>query len=103
VLARSVLLHAGCLLGLLVAPEDGNIAILRSICKLLPHHMESDYFDLLVLLSYMIWRIDPLLSSDYKQRSFMSNDWVNTFPLLDCRFLIMQQLEYNNGYGVFSM
>jgi hypothetical protein len=26
------------------------------------------------------WRIDPLLSGDYKQRSFLGNGSVNTFP-----------------------
>jgi hypothetical protein len=47
------------------------------------------------------WRIDPLLSSDCKQRPSLGNGSVNTFPLLGSRFLIMQQLDYNNGNGVF--
>jgi hypothetical protein len=38
-----------------------------------------------------------------KQRPFLGNGSVNTFPLLGSRFLIMQQLDYNNGNGVFSM
>jgi hypothetical protein len=29
----------------------------------------------------ILWRIDPLLSGDCKQRPFLSNDSVNTFPL----------------------
>jgi hypothetical protein len=32
---------------------------------------------------------------------FLGNDSINTFPLLGSRFLIMQQLDYNNGKGVF--
>jgi hypothetical protein len=35
--------------------------------------------------------IDPLLSGDCKQRPFLGNSSVNTFLLLDNRFLIMQQ------------
>jgi hypothetical protein len=38
-----------------------------------------------------------------KQWPFLGNSWVNTFPLLGSRFLIMQQLDYNNGNEVFSM
>jgi hypothetical protein len=33
---------------------------------------------------------------------FLGNGSVNTFPLLDSRFLIMQQFDYNNGTAVFS-
>jgi hypothetical protein len=33
---------------------------------------------------------------------FLGNSSVNTFPLLDSRFLIMQQLYYNSGRDVFS-
>jgi hypothetical protein len=33
---------------------------------------------------------------------FLGNGLVNTFPLLGSRFLIMQQLDYNNGRVVFS-
>jgi hypothetical protein len=33
---------------------------------------------------------------------FLGNASVNTFPLLGSRFLIMQQLDYNNGRAVFS-
>jgi hypothetical protein len=36
-----------------------------------------------------------------EQRPFLGNSSVNTFPLLGSRFLIMQQLDYNNGNGVF--
>jgi hypothetical protein len=36
-----------------------------------------------------------------KQRSFLGNGSVNTFPLLGSRFLIMQQLDYNSGNRVF--
>jgi hypothetical protein len=36
-----------------------------------------------------------------KQRPFLGNGSVNSFPLLGSRFLIMQQLDYNNGNGVF--
>jgi hypothetical protein len=32
-----------------------------------------------------------------KQRPFLGNSSVNTFPLLGTGFLIMQQLDYNNG------
>jgi hypothetical protein len=38
-----------------------------------------------------------------KQRPFLGSGSVNTFPLLGRRFLIMQQLDYNNGRTVFSM
>jgi hypothetical protein len=38
-----------------------------------------------------------------KQRPFLGIGSVNTFPLLGSTFLIMQQLDYNNGNGVFSM
>jgi hypothetical protein len=38
-----------------------------------------------------------------KQRPFLGNGSVNTFRLLGSRFLIMQQLDYNNGTGMFSM
>jgi hypothetical protein len=34
---------------------------------------------------------------------FLGNGSVNTYPLLGSRFLIMQQLDYNNGKSVFSM
>jgi ribose 1,5-bisphosphokinase PhnN len=34
--------------------------------------------------------------------SFLGNGSVNTFPLLGRRFLIMQQLDYNNGRAVLS-
>jgi hypothetical protein len=37
-----------------------------------------------------------------KQRPLLRNGSVNTFPLLGSRFLIMQQLDYNNGRVVFS-
>jgi hypothetical protein len=37
----------------------------------------------------------------HKQRSFLRNSWVNTFMLIGSRFLIMQQLNYNNGNRVF--
>jgi hypothetical protein len=37
----------------------------------------------------------------YKQRPFLGNGSVNTFSLLCRRFLIMQQLDYNNGNGMF--
>jgi hypothetical protein len=36
-----------------------------------------------------------------KQRPFLGNGSVNTFSLLGSRFLIMQQLDYNNGNGMF--
>jgi hypothetical protein len=39
----------------------------------------------------------------YKQRPFLGNGSVNTFPLLGSIFLIMQQLDYNNRNGVFYM
>jgi hypothetical protein len=45
--------------------------------------------------------IEPLLSSDCKQRLFLGNGLVNTFPLLSSRFLIMQQLDYNSENGVY--
>jgi hypothetical protein len=32
---------------------------------------------------------------------FLDNGLVNTFPLLGSRFLIMKQLDYNNGRTVF--
>jgi hypothetical protein len=32
---------------------------------------------------------------------FLGNGSVNTFPLLGSRFLIIQQLNYNNGTAVF--
>jgi hypothetical protein len=35
-------------------------------------------------------------------RLFLGNGSVNTFPLLDSRFVIMQRLDYNNGRPVFS-
>jgi hypothetical protein len=35
-------------------------------------------------------------------RAILINGSVNTFPLLGSRFLIMQQLYYNNGRAVFS-
>jgi hypothetical protein len=38
-----------------------------------------------------------------KQRPFLGNGWVNIFPLLGSRFLIMQQLDYNSGRAVYSM
>jgi hypothetical protein len=34
---------------------------------------------------------------------FLGNGSVNTFLLLGSRFLIMQQLDYNNGNGVFLL
>jgi hypothetical protein len=33
---------------------------------------------------------------------FLGNGSVNAFPLLDSRFFIMEQLDYNNGRAVFS-
>jgi hypothetical protein len=33
---------------------------------------------------------------------FLGNGSVNTFPMLDIRFLIMQKLGYKNGRAVFS-
>jgi hypothetical protein len=33
---------------------------------------------------------------------FLGNGSVNTFPMLDRRFLTMQQLDFNNGRDVFS-
>jgi hypothetical protein len=33
---------------------------------------------------------------------FLGSGSVNTFPLLGSRFLIMQQLDYNNGRAAFS-
>jgi hypothetical protein len=39
----------------------------------------------------------------YEQRPFLGNGSVNTFPLLNSRSLIMQQLDYNNSRTVFSM
>jgi hypothetical protein len=36
-----------------------------------------------------------------EQRPFLGNGSVNTFPLLGRSFLKKQQLEYNNGNGVF--
>jgi hypothetical protein len=36
-------------------------------------------------------------------RAFPGNGSVNTFPLLGSRFLIMQQLDHNNGKIVFSL
>jgi hypothetical protein len=36
-----------------------------------------------------------------KQRPFLGNGSVNTFALLGSRLLIMQQLDCNNGNGVF--
>jgi hypothetical protein len=36
-----------------------------------------------------------------EQRPFLGNGSVNTFPLLGRKFLIMQQLEYNNGNEYF--
>jgi hypothetical protein len=33
----------------------------------------------------------------------MGNGSVNTFLLLGSRFIIMQQLDFNNGVAVFSM
>jgi hypothetical protein len=38
-----------------------------------------------------------------KQRPFLSNGSVNTFPLLCSRSLVMQQLDYNIGNQKFSM
>jgi hypothetical protein len=46
-----------------------------------------------------MWLTDPLLSGDCVN----SKDSVNTFPLPGSRFLIMQQLDYNNGNGVFLL
>jgi hypothetical protein len=37
---------------------------------------------------------------DGKQQLFLRNSPVNMFPLLGSRFLIMQQLDYNNENGV---
>jgi hypothetical protein len=34
---------------------------------------------------------------------FLGNGAVNTLPFLGSRFLIMQQLDYNNGRDVFSI
>jgi hypothetical protein len=34
---------------------------------------------------------------------FLGNGSANTFPLLGVRFLIIQQLDYNNGRAVFSV
>jgi hypothetical protein len=34
---------------------------------------------------------------------FPGNGSVNTFPLLDSRFLIMQQLDYSTGRAVFTI
>jgi hypothetical protein len=34
---------------------------------------------------------------------FLGNGSVNMSPFLGSRFLIMQQLDYNNGRGVFTM
>jgi hypothetical protein len=36
-----------------------------------------------------------------KQRLFLGNSSINMFPLLGSRFLITQELDYNNGNGVF--
>jgi hypothetical protein len=38
-----------------------------------------------------------------KQRPVLVNGSVNTFPLLGSRFVIMQQLDYNNGDGCFYL
>jgi hypothetical protein len=38
-----------------------------------------------------------------KQRLFLGSGLINTFLLLGSRFLIMQQLDYNNGNGMFSV
>jgi hypothetical protein len=35
-------------------------------------------------------------------RAFYGNGSVNTFPFLGSRFLIIKQLNYNNGIAVFS-
>jgi hypothetical protein len=50
----------------------------------------------------ILWLIDPLLSNDSKQQLFGQRLGKHV-PLLDSRFLIMQQLDYNNGNVVFSM
>jgi hypothetical protein len=50
-----------------------------------------------------MWHIDPLLSSDYVNSGpFLGNGSVHTFLFLSSRFLIMQQLDYNNKNRVFS-
>jgi hypothetical protein len=36
-----------------------------------------------------------------KQRTFLSNGSVNTFPLLGNRFLIIQNFDYSNGNEMF--
>jgi hypothetical protein len=36
-----------------------------------------------------------------KQRPFLGNGSVNTFPLVGSRFSILQQLDYNSGNGMF--
>jgi hypothetical protein len=38
-----------------------------------------------------------------KQRPFLGNGSVNTFPLLDSRFFINATIDYNNARAVFSM
>jgi hypothetical protein len=63
------------------------------------HYRYTSFFSNIML------RVEPLLCNDSEMggyiRAVLGNGSVNTFPLLCSRFLIMQQLDCNNG-DVFS-